>query len=126
MRLEDLEKQTKKQTVKDAHATIILAEKMGINADSLREMLLEANNWDRIQTVTRELKAKVETEARKTQVTADMKPDTSQGLSQTANQTVETANMLSKDTSSQTVTGTTSLTQPFVKTVVATVGATSV
>lgn len=81
MRLVDLEKQAKNQTIKDAHATIILAEKMGINADSLREMLLEANNWARIQTVTKELKAKVETEARKAQVTADMKQDISQGLS---------------------------------------------
>jgi hypothetical protein len=50
MRLEDLERHIRKQTVKDAHGTIIMAEKIGINADQLREMLVEINNWDRLQT----------------------------------------------------------------------------
>jgi hypothetical protein len=119
MRLEDLERQTRKQTVKDAHATIIMAEKIGINADQLREMLVEINNWDRLQTATKDLKAKVELEAMKAQVKADSKQDISQALDQTGKQTMETSSMLNQDTFGQTASET-SLSMPFVETVAAT------
>jgi hypothetical protein len=99
-RLEELEKQTRKQIIKDAHATIIAAEKMGTNADQLREMLVEGNNWDGMQTVTKDLKAKMELEAMKAQVKADIKQDMNQALNQTTNLTMEASGMLSKDASS--------------------------
>jgi hypothetical protein len=123
MRLEDLERQRRKQTVKDAHATIIMAEKIGINADQLREMLVEINNWDRLQTATKDLKAKVDLEAMKAQVKADIKQDISQALNQTGNQTMETSSILNQDTSGQTASET-SLSMPFVETVAATARAT--
>ncbi|KAF7511578.1 hypothetical protein GJ744_004166 [Endocarpon pusillum] len=119
-RLEDLQKQTRKQTVKEAHATIIKAEKMGINAELLREMLLEANNWDSIRAVTKDLKAKVEMEAVKAQVKADIQQDISQALNQTANQIDETTSTLSTESPSQTTSETTSWTMPFAETVVVT------
>jgi hypothetical protein len=95
VRLEELEKQTRKETVKEAHAAIIQAEKMGINTDQLREALVEVNNWDRIQAVTKDLKAKVELEAMKAQVKAEVKQDISQALHQTASQTDEASSTLS-------------------------------
>ena len=84
----ELAKQTRKQAIKDAHATIIAAEKIEVNADQLREMLVDANNWDGIQRLTKDLKAKVELEAMKAQVKADIKQDMSQALNQTNNETV--------------------------------------
>lgn len=93
---------------------------MGINAEQLREMLLEANNWDSIQAVTKDLKAKVELEAVKAQVKADVQQDISQALNQTATQINETTSTLSTESSSQTMSGTTQSTMPFVETVVVT------
>lgn len=84
VRLEELEKQRRKETVKEAHATIIQAEKLGLNTDQLREAVLEVNNWDRIQAVTKDLKAELELEAVKARVKADIKQDLSQALHQTA------------------------------------------
>lgn len=97
-----------------------MAEKMGINSDQLREALVEVNNWDKIQAVTKDLKAKVELEAMKAQVKADIKQDISQALNQTTNQTGATSSMLSNDISSQTASETTNPTMPFVETVVVT------
>jgi long-subunit acyl-CoA synthetase (AMP-forming) len=84
VRLEELEKKRRKETVKEAHATIIQAEKLGLKTEPLREAVLEVNNWDRIQAVTKDLKAEVELEAVKAQVKADIKQDLSQALHQTA------------------------------------------
>jgi hypothetical protein len=123
MRLEDLEKQTKKETIKEAHAAIIAAEKIGVNADQLREMLVEVNNWDGIVTVTKDLKAKVELEAMKAQVKADIKQDMSQELNQTINQNSEASSMPEQDTWSRLNGDTASPTIPFVETVVVTAGA---
>jgi hypothetical protein len=84
VRLDELEKQRTKETVKEAHATIIQAEKLGLNTDQLREAVLEVNNWDRIQAVTKDLKAEVDLEEVKAQVKADIKQDLSQALHPTA------------------------------------------
>ena len=97
-----------------------MAEKIGINTDQLREVLVEASNWGRIQTLTKELKAKVDLEAMKAQVKADINQDISQALNQTVNQTVDNSEMPSPDLSSQTANGKTSPTAPFVETVVVT------
>ncbi len=93
---------------------------MGINAEQLREMLSEANDWHSIQTVTKDLKAKVELEAMKAQVKADVKQDISEALNQTANQINETSSMLSTESSSRTLSETTRSMMPFVETVVVT------
>lgn len=104
---------------------MIAAEKFGVNADHLREMLVEGNNWVGIQRVTKDLKATVELEAMKAQVKADIKQDMSQALNQTTNQTMGTASMMSQETSRYTTaaieqTTTSSLPRPFVETVVVT------
>lgn len=88
-------------------------------------MLVEANDWDGIQTATKDLKAKVELEAMKAQVKADIKQDISQALNQTASDNTEISPTLSKGTSSLATAGTTSLTMPFVETMVVTARATN-
>ncbi len=93
---------------------------MGISAEQLREMLLEINNWDSIQAVTKDLKAKVQLEAMKAQVKADVKQDISEALNQTANQINDTSSMLSTASSSKTLSETTRSMMPFVETVVVT------
>ena len=102
---------------------MIAAEKIGVSADHLREMLVEGNNWAGIQRVTKDLKAKVELEAMKAQVKGDIKQDMGQALNQTTNRTMETPSMMSQETSSYTSTAnvpTASLAMPFVETVVVT------
>jgi hypothetical protein len=119
VRLEELEKQTRKQTVKDAHGTIIAAEKVGINADQLREMLVDANNWEGIIAVTKDLKAKIELEAMKAQVKADVKQDIGQALNHTGSNVMDSSS-LSSSQSSATAGETNSPAKPLVETVVVT------
>lgn len=118
--MEELKKQTRKDTIKEAHAAIIAAEKIGVNADQLREMLVEVNNWDGIVTVTKDLKATVELEAMKAQVKADIKQDMSQALNQTSNQNSEASSMPEQDTWSRSTSETASPTMPFMETVIVT------
>lgn len=109
-----------KQTVKDAHVTIIMAEKVGVNADHLREMLIELKGWEEIQSMTKDLKTKVELEEMRAQVKADITQDMSQLINQTSNQTMDHSTR--KDTVGQTTGQTTSLEMPFVETMVAMAG----
>lgn len=95
-------KQTRKQTIKDAHAAIIAAEKLGINTDHLREMLVDGSNWDGIQRLTNDLKANVEVEAVRAQVKADITQDMNQALNQTANDIMGSLSILGTDTASRT------------------------
>jgi hypothetical protein len=97
---------------------MIMAEKLGISTDQLREALIEASNWDMIQNLTKDLRAKVELEAMKAQVKADITQDISQAVNQTANQTMETSSLTASEA--------TSLTIPFVETVVVTARAANV
>ena len=59
-KFDEIEENTAKQTMAEAQTTIITAEKMGLTADHIRELLIGANDPNKIQEATHELQKTIE------------------------------------------------------------------
>lgn len=74
-RLRTVERETRKEAIKVAHAAIADAEKMGISTDYLRDMLVDASNWESIEVATKDLQGKVDLEKMKEKVIAEVQSE---------------------------------------------------